>query len=79
MRLATILNSAGAAIEAALDILEADMEKPPPAPTGQVSQETCTHPLEARINYSTPGWERWQCKLCGYVYERRLKKEGEAE
>lgn len=31
--------------------------------------EICTHPVESRINLSTMGIERWQCRVCGYQYE----------
>lgn len=31
--------------------------------------EECTHPEEARIDYSTMGGEAWGCRKCGYYYK----------
>jgi hypothetical protein len=32
-------------------------------------QNECTHPLEARIEYSTMGHEEWECRKCGLHYK----------
>lgn len=63
--LANLLNTAGAAIEAAYELLTQDQQEQEPE---------CEHPLDKRKNYSTMGIQRWQCTLCGYLYEE--KKEG---
>ncbi len=31
----------------------------------------CNHPPQVRQDLSTMGIERWQCKLCGYLFERK--------
>lgn len=50
----------GALIEALLCVAM-DMDE------GQ--SQDCPHPPNQRINMSTMGTERWQCKLCGYQHE----------
>lgn len=62
--LISLINNAGAALEAAFEIVAKDEEEP-----------GCEHPADQRKNYSTMGVERWQCKLCGFFYEQ--KKEGD--
>ena len=34
-----------------------------------IENDTCQHPKDQRVNLSTMGQERWQCKACGYLYE----------
>jgi len=55
IKLTSLLSTAGAAIEAAFDILEKSGE--------------CDHPIDKRKDHSTMGTKRWQCGVCGYVYE----------
>lgn len=31
--------------------------------------EVCQHPKDRRLDLSTMGHIRWQCKECGYLYE----------
>ena len=49
----------GALIEALLCVAM-DIEDQP---------QGCQHPSDQRIDMSTMGAERWQCKLCGYQHE----------
>ncbi len=61
MKKETIMNllvSAGAAIEAALSLLEEEGKAP-----------ECKHPPDSRQDLSTMGHERWKCKLCGYIHD----------
>jgi transposase-like protein len=58
-RLKSLLNAAGAALEAAFDIIAAYDDQP----------LECEHPKDKRNNFSTMGVERWKCQLCGYFYE----------
>lgn len=60
-RLKSLLNAAGASLEAAFDIIAAYDEEPP----------QCEHPKDKRKDYSTMGVERWQCKECGFLYEQK--------
>jgi transposase-like protein len=63
--LISLLNNAGAAIEAAYDILTQDQQETAPE---------CEHPQDKRKDYSTMGTKRWQCTLCGYLYEQRKEE-----
>ena len=62
-----LLVSAGANIEAALSLLEEEKD-------GQ-NGEQCAHPKDSRRDMSTMGWDRWECKDCGHVHEKKLNKE----
>lgn len=55
----------GAQIEALL-IICMDLEEE--QPTG------CQHPTDQRIDMSTMGVDRWQCKLCGHQHEEVINK-----
>lgn len=50
----------GAQIEALL-ILCMDLE--------DEQSQGCPHPTDQRVDMSTMGTERWQCKQCGYQHE----------
>jgi hypothetical protein len=51
-------------VDAALLMLQ-DEDKPEPA-----AEPECDHPRDCRTNLSTMGGpERWQCGLCGFMYE----------
>ena len=52
-----ILEAAAAAIRA---VISSPEESPPAA---------CDHPEDQRIDLSTMGVTRWQCKVCGHVEE----------
>lgn len=30
---------------------------------------SCQHPAESRVDMSTMGIQRWQCRICGYQHE----------
>ena len=65
MKKETVMNllvSAGAAIEAALSMLDEE-------------EVDCQHPKDSRKYMNVMGIDRWQCKDCGYIYEKKLKKE----
>lgn len=32
-------------------------------------EEECDHPKDERIDMSTMGHERWQCGVCGFIYD----------
>lgn len=57
--MASLLNTAGAAIEAAYEVIAKYEEETP-----------CDHPTDKRVDFSTMGVKRWKCSLCGYVYEQ---------
>jgi len=67
----SLLISSVAAQEAAISLLEEEI--------GEEfdEKETCPHPKDSRKDMSTMGFDRWQCKDCGYVYEKKLKGEVE--
>lgn len=56
----SLLNTAGAAIEAAFSLIAKDEPEEP---------QECQHPQESRKDYSTMGTKRWQCGECGFLYE----------
>jgi hypothetical protein len=46
-------------------------------PTGESEPVTiCTHPSEARANFSSQGVEEWQCKVCGFHFTAPLAAAG---
>jgi rubrerythrin len=63
------LEIAAAAIETAFAMLEEPAE----------TKNDCVHPEEDRQDYSTMGVTRWQCKLCGFLFEgEEVKPDGDS-
>jgi hypothetical protein len=61
----SLLNNAGAAIEAAFEIIAKYEEE----------SGGCEHPEDKRKDYSTMGVKRWKCTICGYFYEQGKEAE----
>ena len=69
--LLSLLNTAGAAIEAAFSLIEKDMVE------DKSNLKACQHPKDKRKDLSTMGIKRWQCQACGYLYESSTGKGGD--
>jgi ribosomal protein L37AE/L43A len=54
-------------IQLALDKIQEIIEEDEQSPI-------CVHPLNARRDMSTMGNPSWQCKNCGYIYEKHLEE-----
>lgn len=57
-------------VEAVVTLLSA------PAAPSAADAAPCTHPEEARVNFSGQGTVEWECRLCGARYEARLSEAG---
>lgn len=56
-------------IRAALESIAAAIQ---PGTASEPREETCTHPMEARVDFSGQGTEEWTCRLCGHEYRAAL-------
>ncbi len=59
-----------ASVDAMLSLLE---PTPQPQEPKEPDGDECSHPLQARQKLDTMGVERWQCTICGYLFERKME------
>ena len=68
------LGAVHASLAAATAAVEAAMSAAGMIEDEEADDAECKHPAESRRNYSTSGWERWQCGLCGHMHEKPVSQ-----